>query len=147
MKKLFNTKVFLCLALFLLIGCRALPERNYVGMTRAQVIDAVAETPKAQMGKSSEFHVSVPFAPNDKIANANLYFEKLDELRKDKRICDAKLLGVYYKSHWSGFTFYYELTFQNDLVVCQRVSAYSDGITVLPLWMFFDYPGEKKSDK
>ena len=144
MKKLFSSRLFLCFVLFLLTGCRALPERNYIGMTRAQVIDAVAETPKVRMEKLSEFHVSVSLAPNDHSAYTNLYFETLDELRKDKCICDAKLLGIHYQSHWSGFTFYYELTFQDDIVVYQRLSAYSDGITALPLWMFFDYPGEKK---
>ena len=144
MKNFLIQGCFYVLVLFLTAGCRALPERNYIGMTRAQVIDAVAETPKVRTGKHSEFHVSVSLAANDHGAYTNLYFETLDELRKDKCICDAKLLGIYYQSHWSGFTFYYELAFQDDIVVCQRLSAYSDGITALPIWVFCDYPGEKK---
>ena len=139
--------LFLYFVLFMLTGCHALPERNYVGMTRDQVIDAVAETPKFLWGKRSMFHVSVSIAPVERSADSNLYFETLDELRNDQRIRDAKLLGVYYRSHWSGFTFYYELTFRNDVVVHQRIYAYSDGITLLPIWMFFDYPGEKAIGK
>jgi len=144
MKKILAPKLFLCFALLLLVGCRALPERNYIGMTRDQVIDAVVETPKAHWGNHPMFHVSVSLAPNEHSANANLYFETLDELRNDERIRNAKLLGVYYRSHWCGFTFYYELTFRDDTVVHQRLYAYSDGITTLPIWAFFDYPGEKK---
>lgn len=87
MKKLFNTILFLCFALSLLTGCRALPERNYVGMTRDQVIDAVAETPKAHWGDRPMFHVSVSLAPNERSADVNLYFETL--MRPH-----CKLLGV-----------------------------------------------------
>ena len=132
---------------FLLTGCRALPERNYVGMTRDQVIDAVAETPKVFGGKRSEFRISVSTAPNHRDASVNLYFETLDALRNEKRIREAKRLGVYYRSHWSGFTFYYELAFRDDVVVHQCITAYSDGVTLLPIWVFLDYPGEKKIGK
>lgn len=131
----------------LLTGCRALPERNYVGMTRDQVIEAVAETPKVDWGKYSEFYISVSPGPSGRGADHNLYFKTLDELRKHPRVRDAKRLGVYYQSHWSGFTFYYELTLKDDLVVSQRVVGYSDGIELLPIWMFYDYPGERKIEK
>ena len=147
MKKLFDARLFLCFALFLPAGCRALPERHYVGMTRDQVIDAVAETPKVFWGKRSEFHVSVSTEPDHRDANVNLYFETLDELRNEKRVREAKRLGIYHRSHWSGFNFYYELAFRDDVVVHQRICACSDGVTLLPVRAFFDYPGEKKIDK
>jgi len=129
--------------LLLLTGCRALPERNYLGMTRDQVLDAVAETPKVDWGTYSGFHVIVPGRPNGNITNNNLYFMTLEELKKDERVRSARLLGFFYREHWSGFRFYYEVTFENDRVVKQKVYAYSDGVTLLPAFFFHDYPGEK----
>ena len=132
------------LLLILLAGCRALPERNYIGMTREQVIEAVAETPKAW---GTDFHISVSTPPYEQGANVNLYFKTLEELRKEQCIRDAKQLGIYYQSHWSGFTFYYELTLKDNLVVKQKVVDCSDGVTLLPIWMFYDCPGIMKSGK
>ena len=131
------------LLLFLLTGCRALPERNYLGMTRDQVLDAVAETPKVDWGKRPQFWVCVPSGPNAHDTSNNLYFETMEELKKDERVRSARLLGIFYREHWSGFRFYYELTFENDRVVKQKVYAYSDGVTLLPAFFFHDYPGEK----
>lgn len=133
--------------LLLLTGCRALPERNYLGMTRDQVLDAVAETPKVDWGTYSEFHVTVPDRPNGIITNSNLYFKTLEELKKDERVRSARLLGIFYREHWSGFRFYYEVTFENDRVVKQKVVAYSDGVTLLPAFFFHDYPGERRFEK
>lgn len=129
--------------LLLLTGCRALPERNYLGMTRDQVLDAVAETPKVDWRTYSMLHVTVPDRPNGNITNSSLYFKTLEELKKDERVRSARLLGIFYREHWSGFRFYYEVTFENDRVVKQKVCAYSDGITLLPAFFFHDYPGEK----
>jgi hypothetical protein len=67
----------------------------------------------------------------------------LEELKKDERVRSARLLGIFYREHWSGFWFYYEVTFENDRVVKQKVYAYSDGVTLLPAFFFHDYPGEK----
>ena len=136
--------LYFLLMIVLLTGCRALPERNYVGMTRNQVIESVAETPKAW---EKDFHISVSAAPHEQHANVNLYFKTIDGIRKDRLVRDAKMLGVYYQSHWSGFTFYYELTLKDDIVVRQRIVSYSDGITLLPIRMFYDYPGERQIKK
>ena len=129
--------------LLLLTGCRALPERNYLGMTRDQVLDAVAETPKVDWGTYSGFWCCVSSGPYDHSTCCNLYFRTLEELKKDERVRSARLLGIFYREHWSGFRFYYEVTFENDRVVKQKVYAYSDGVTLLPAFFFHDYPGEK----
>ncbi len=135
-----NLFLYFCIAC-LLTGCRALPKRNYMGMTRDQVIDAVAETPKLLDNK---LWIATCMNPDDSRiwnrtgTNSNLYFNSLDEMRVSRLVRHSSQLGVWHKKHWSGRNFYYELTLENDKVVEQEISSYGDGIYLLPLFVFFD---------
>lgn len=136
---LFVSGIFLLC--FFLTGCRALPKRNYVGMTRDQVIEAYAETPRTS---ANEIYVLTVMDPDSEYpwnrtgAHRGLYFHRIEEIRENEIVRRSPYLGIYKRGHWSGYNFVYELYFENEIVVNQKVCSYSDGIVLLPRCFFVD---------
>jgi len=119
--------LFFLLAVF--CGCRALPDKNYLGMDRDQVVAAIADTPKLR----DQYWVMIPCldSPREKnrtIPTTSLYYTSLDQLRQDPNVQKTTVIAVDYHPHWSGRNFYYVLTLQNDIVVRQQAAALSDGL-------------------
>lgn len=131
---------FLCV---ILSGCRALPERNYIGMTRDQVIDAYAETPRNKWNElyvMTVWDIDSEYPWNRTGTRKGLYFKNVEEIRENKTVRRSPELGIYVRHHWSGYTFHYEVCFENEMAVSQKIVGSSDSSIVwLPRWIFVDW--------
>lgn len=105
------------------------------------MIEAYAETPRTS---ANEIYVLTVMDPDSEYpwnrtgAHRGLYFHRIEEIRENEIVRRSPYLGIYKRGHWSGYNFVYELYFENEIVVNQKVCSYSDGIVLLPRCFFVD---------
>ncbi|GEM_PF-4346949 len=121
---------FLCVALS---GCRALPERNNVGMTRDQVIEAYGETTRDtenELIAMTVWNMDSGYPWNRTGTPRGLHFKAVDEIRENEIVRRSSELGIYERYPWSDNWFHYETVFENKVVMRQKIVAHSDGSIV-----------------
>ncbi len=137
MKKLQYMKKYLFLsqvlfAAMFFCGCSGfsqLPEIDFTGMTKPEVIAVFA---KAPLAFGTEIHLSVPTGTNDFHARNNLYFKTIEDALADERVKEAGSLGGYFLDRpfsCPGGTDYYIVVFGADgRVEKQEICSYFDGL-------------------
>ena len=129
--------ILLALIFFMvfLTGCSGfsrLPEINFVGRNREEVVRIFASNPEKAWG--THIHICTPLKniPPYSCAN-NLYFKTVDEALADKRIQRAPALSGYFTSR-NFFTLvlardFYEVIFdKNGKVISQKTSYIQDAM-------------------
>ena len=113
-------------------GFSCLPEINFVGKNREEVVRIFASNPTKTWG--THIHICTPLKniPPYSCAN-NLYFKTADEALADKRIQQAPALRGYFTSR-NFFTLvlardFYEVIFdKNGKVISQKTSYIQDAM-------------------
>ena len=117
-----------------LTGCSGfsrLPEINFVGKNREEVIRIFAQNPeKSYDGK---INLMIPVSHYQPLnCNGNIYFNTAEDALADKRIQDAPAMGGYRTARLMavpGGWDYYEVVFdQNSIVISQKITSYFDGL-------------------
>jgi hypothetical protein len=116
-----------------LTGCSGfsrLPEINFVGKNREEVVRIFAQNPeKSYDGK---INLMIPVSRHNPLdCNGNLYFDTSEEAIVDKQIQNARVIGGY-KTERSfaipGGWDYYEVVFdKNNIAVSQKITTQFDG--------------------
>ena len=116
-----------------LTGCSGfsrLPEINFVGKNREEVIRIFAQNPeKSHDGK---INLMIPVSHHKPLnCNGNIYFNTAEDTLADKRIQDAPAMGGYRTARLMavpGGWDYYEVVFdQNSIVISQKITSCFDG--------------------
>ena len=116
-----------------LTGCSGfsrLPDINFIGKSREEVIKVFAEHP--EKSHDGQINLMIPVsrhAPLD--CNGNLYFKTVEDALADERIQKAPAIGgcrtercLAIPGGWD----YYEVVFdKNNIAVSQKMSSYFDG--------------------
>ena len=111
-------------------GFSRLPEINFVGKNREEVVRIFAQNPeKSYDGK---INLMIPTSPHNPLdCNGNVYFYTAADALADKRIKTAPAIGGYRTARLMavpGGWDYYEVVFdKNNIVVSQKITAYFDG--------------------
>ena len=117
-----------------LTGCSGfsrLPEINFVGKNREEVIRIFAQNPeKSHDGK---INLMIPVSRHNPLyCNGNIYFNTAEDALADKRIQDAPAMGGYRTARLMavpGGWDYYEVVFDpNSIVISQKITSYFDGL-------------------
>ena len=125
--------IFIFFIVFL-TGCSGfsrLPEINFVGKNREEVIRIFAQNPeKSHDGK---INLMIPVSRHNPFdCNGNIYFNTAEDALADKRIQDAPAIGGYRTARLMavpGGWDYYEVVFdQNSIVNSQKITSYFDGL-------------------
>ena len=117
-----------------LTGCSGfsrLPEINFVGKNREEVIRIFAQNPEKSYDGKINLKIPVShYQPLD--CNGNVYFNTAEDALADKRIQDAPAMGGYKTARLMavpGGWDYYEVVFdQNSIVISQKTISYFDGL-------------------
>ena len=111
-------------------GFSRLPEINFVGKNREEVVRIFAQNPeKSYDGK---INLMIPVSRHNPLdCNGNLYFDTAEEAIVDKQIQNARAIGGY-KTERSfaipGGWDYYEVVFdKNNIAVSQKITTQFDG--------------------
>ena len=111
-------------------GCSRLPEINFIGKNREEVVRIFASNPeKSYDGK---INLMIPVSSHNPLhCNGNLYFDTAEEAIVDKQIQNARAIGGY-KTERSfaipGGWDYYEVVFdKNNIAVSQKITTQFDG--------------------
>ena len=111
-------------------GFSSLPEINFVGKSREEVVRIFAQNPaKSYDGK---INLMIPVSRHNPLyCNGNLYFDTAEEAIVDKQIQNARAIGGY-KTERSfaipGGWDYYEVVFdKNNIAVSQKITTQFDG--------------------
>ena len=132
-KSKLRTLIVAVLCIAFLSGCAGfsrLPEINFVGKNREEVIRIFAQNPeKSYDGK---INLMIPVSPHNPLdCNGNVYFNTAADALADKRIQNAPAIGGYRTARLMavpGGWDYYEIVFdKNNIVVSQKITAYFDG--------------------
>ena len=129
MLKKFLFILFCSLCSFFLSGCFSkLPEINFIGKSREEVVRIFASNPEKAWG--THIHIRTPLKNTPPYHYYNyLYFKTVDEALADKRIQQAPALSGYFTSR-NFFTLvlardFYEVIFdKNGKVISQKTSNY-----------------------
>ena len=113
-------------------GFSCLPEINFVGKSREEIVRIFASNPEKAWG--THIHICTPLKniPPYSCAN-NLYFKTVDEALADKRIQQVPALRGYFTSR-NFFTLvlardFYEVIFdKNGKVISQKISYIQDAM-------------------
>ena len=117
-----------------LTGCSGfsrLPEINFVGKNREEVIRIFAQNPeKSYDGK---INLKIPSSRYNPLnCNNNIYFYTVADALADERIQGAPAIGGYRTARMMavpGGWDYYEVVFdQNSIVISQKITSYFDGL-------------------
>ncbi len=116
-----------------LTGCSGfsrLPEINFVGKNREEVVRIFAQNPaKSYDGK---INLMIPVSRHNPLdCNGNVYFKSPEDAIADKQIQNARAIGGY-KTERSfaipGGWDYYEVVFdKNNIAVSQKITTQFDG--------------------
>ncbi len=111
-------------------GFSRLPEINFVGKSREEIVRIFAQNPaKSYDGK---INLMIPVSRHNPLdCNGNLYFDTSEEAIVDKQIQNARAIGGY-KTERSfaipGGWDYYEVVFdKNNIAVSQKITTQFDG--------------------
>ena len=111
-------------------GFSRLPEINFVGKNREEVVRIFAQNPeKSYDGK---INLMIPVSPHNPLdCNGNVYFYTAADALADKRIQNAPAIGGYRTSRMMavpGGWNYYEVVFdKNNIAISQKISTQFDG--------------------
>ena len=128
--------ILLALIFFMvfLTGCSGfsrLPEINFVGKNREEVVRIFASNPEKAWGTHINICTPLKNIPPYSCAN-NLYFKTADEALADKRIQQAPALRGYFTVRFLSTPQakdYYEVLFDtNGKVISQKTSYIQDGM-------------------
>ena len=116
-----------------LTGCTGfsrLPEINFVGKSRAEVIRIFAQNP--EKSHDGSINLMIPTTPHKPLlCNVNVYFKTADDALADERIQNASAIAGYRTVRFMavpGGWDAYEVVFdKNDTVVSQKISSWFDG--------------------
>ena len=117
-----------------LTGCSGfsrLPEINFVGKRREEVVRIFAQNPeKSHDGK---INLMVPMSHHNPLdCNGNVYFSTVADALADERIQNASAIGGYSTARLMavpGGWDYYEVVFdKNNIAVSQKTTTYFDGL-------------------
>ena len=131
MKKYILTVSFFCL--IFLSGCAGfsrLPEINFVGKNREEVVRIFAQNPeKSHDGK---INLLIPVSPHDPLlCNGNVYFRTAQEALDDEQIKNAPAIGGLKTERRfaipGGWDYYVVIFDRNNVVISQKVSSQFDG--------------------
>lgn len=113
-------------------GVSRLPEINFVGKSREDVVRIFASNPEKAW--NTHIHICTPLKNTPPYyCNNNLYFRTVEEAQADKRIQHARALRGYFTSR-KFFTLvlardFYEVFFdKNDKVISQKTSYIQDAM-------------------
>ena len=111
-------------------GCSRLPEINFIGKNREEVVRIFAQNPEKTY--NDEINLRIPVSPlNPLLCNGNVYFKTAEEALADKRIQNAPAIGGYTTARLmavpGGWDFYEVVFDKNDIVVSQKIISYFDG--------------------
>ena len=132
-KSKLRTLIISVFCIAFLSGCAGfsrLPEINFVGKNREEVIRIFAQNPeKSYDGK---INLMIPVSPHNPLdCNGNVYFNTAADALADKRIQNAPAIGGYRTARLMavpGGWDYYEVVFdKNNIVVSQKATTYFDG--------------------
>ena len=135
MLKKFLYLLFCCIISFLLSGCFSgfsrLPEINFVGKSKEEVVRIFAANPEKAWG--THINICTPLKNTlPYYCGNNLYFKTLDEVLADKRIQQAPALSGYYTTRFLSTPKardYYEVIFdKNGKVISQKISYIQDAM-------------------
>ena len=123
---------FVC-GLVFLSGCAGisrLPEIDFVGKSRAEVIRIFAQNP--EKSHDGSINLMIPTTPHKPLlCNVNVYFKTADDALADERIQNASAIAGYRTVRFMavpGGWDAYEVVFdKNDTVVSQKISSWFDG--------------------
>ena len=125
--------LFFALCAIFLSGCSGfsrLPEINFIGKKREEVVRILASCPeKSHDGK---INLMIPVSHHNQLdCNGNLYFKTPEEAIADEHIQNARAIGGY-KTERSfaipGGWDYYEVVFdKNNIAVSQKITTLFDG--------------------
>ena len=131
MRKKFLFLLFCCIISFLLSGCFSgfsrLPEINFVGKSKEEVIRIFAANPEKAWG--THINICIPLKNTPPYHYYNyLYFKTVDEALADKRIQQAPALSGYFTSR-NFFTLvlardFYEVIFDKNGKVISQTTSY-----------------------
>ena len=116
-----------------LTGCSGfsrLPEINFVGKNREEVVRIFAQNPAKSY--DDKINLMIPVSRHNPLdCNGNLYFDTAEEAIVDKQIQNAHAIGGY-KTERSfaipGGWDYYEVVFdKNNIAVSQKITTQFDG--------------------
>ena len=116
-----------------LTGCSGfsrLPEINFVGRNREEVVRIFAQNPeKSYDGK---INLLIPVSRyNPLYCNGNVYFNTAEDALADERIQSAPAIGGYRTARMMavpGGWDYYEVVFgKNNIAISQKISTQFDG--------------------
>ena len=111
-------------------GFSLLPEINFVGKNREEVVRIFAQNPeKSYDGK---INLMIPVSPHNPLdCNGNVYFYTAADALADKRIKTAPAIGGYRTARLMavpGGWDYYEVVFdKNNIAISQKISTQFDG--------------------
>ena len=111
-------------------GFSRLPEINFVGKNREEVVRIFAQNPKKSY--DGKINLMIPVSPHNPLdCNGNVYFYTAADALADKRIKTAPAIGGYRTARLMavpGGWDYYEVVFdKNNIVVSQKATTYFDG--------------------
>ena len=125
--------LFSALCAIFLSGCSGfsrLPEINFVGRNREEVVRIFAQNPeKSYDGK---INLKIPVSRhNPFLCNGNLYFNTAADALADEQIQNAPAIGGYITARLmavpGGWDYYVVAFDKNNIVVSQKITAYFDG--------------------
>ena len=122
--------IFLMIFLTGCSGFSRLPEINFVGKNREEVVRIFAQNPeKSYDGK---INLMIPVSRHNPLdCNGNLYFDTSEEAIVDKQIQNALAIGGYRTARLMavlGGWDYYEVVFdKNNIAISQKISTQFDG--------------------
>ena len=111
-------------------GFSRLPEINFVGKNREEVVRIFAQNPeKSYDGK---INLMIPVSPHNPLdCNGNVYFYTAADALADKRIKTAPAIGGYRTARLmavpGGWDYYGVVFDKNNIVVSQKATTYFDG--------------------
>ena len=117
----------------LLSGCSGfsrLPEINFVGKSREEVVKIFASNPAKPWG--THIHISVPGSSRyPHFCNCGLYFKTIKDAFADERIQKAAAMGGYHTERHlafpTGWDYYVVIFDKNNIAVSQKITSYFDG--------------------
>lgn len=107
------------LIISVLNGCskNPLPQENYVGKTRKEIVNLCASYERVTYdGKSNQIVIVVDDC-------AWKYYNSVEDILNDKYVMNAKEWWINFKEGTKGIrggTYFYRITFENDIVVKQE---------------------------
>ena len=125
--------LFSALCVIFLSGCSGfsrLPEINFVGKNREEVVRIFAQNPKKSY--DGKINLMIPVSRHNPLdCNGNLYFDTSEEAIVDKQIQNALAIGGYRTARLMavpGGWDYYEVVFdKNNIAISQKISTQFDG--------------------